>query len=121
MTYEQAREEIAKWAYRLAQSAYRDTNVYYRHSWSEIPEYAPMKEKLEGIRDEYRKEADRILSFLFTPEQIEEWKKGGYPTVVCKDQSLPKFSFSEEPPNMRFGYQTAQKDMAGFRRVKGVK
>ena len=38
---------------------------------------------------------------------------------LAEDQSLLKFSFSEEPPNMRFGYQQAQQDMlkAGFMKV----
>lgn len=30
---------------------------------------------------------------------------------LADSQTPPKFSFSEEPPNMRFGYQKAQSDM----------
>mgnify|MGYP001617390761 CR=1 FL=1 len=54
--------------------------------------------------------ADTILTLV---------KEAGY-VKLAKDQSLPVFSFSEEPPNMRFGSQQAQQDMlnAGFRRLE---
>ena len=61
--------------------------------------------------------AAAVLSLLFTPEQIEEWKKGGYPAIVCNDQSLP-----EPIENKYLGSITVMstEDMkANFRRVKG--
>jgi len=61
--------------------------------------------------------ADQILSLLFTPEEIEEWKKGGYPAIVCKDQSLPENPYELIAGHK--GYSIAQQDMIknGFARI----
>ena len=64
---------------------------------------------------------DRILSLLFTPEAIEEWKKGGYPAIVCKNQKLLQY-----PASLRWSEyaEDIQKDMLEFgflKCVKGVK
>jgi len=66
--------------------------------------------------------AEEILALLFTPEEIEEWKKGGYPAIVCKDQKPPYYD-SKWVTEAVQKYLLAQQDMtnAGFRRVKGVK
>jgi len=55
-----------------------------------------------------------------TLEAIEMGKISTGYVKLAEDQTLPKFSFSEEPPNMRFGYQQAQQDMlaANFRKVE---
>ena len=70
---------------------------------------------------EFGELADGIKADLiyFGELVLKELKEAGY-VKLAEDQSLPRFSFSEEPPNMRFGYQKAQQDMlkAGFRRVE---
>jgi hypothetical protein len=43
----------------------------------------------EHEREQYREKAAQILSVLFAPAEIEEWKKGGYPAMVKKDQTPP--------------------------------
>ena len=65
--------------------------------------------------------ANEALDMLFTPKQIEEWKKGGYPAIVCKDQSLPRWHI-KEPQSMdgrhtKRIYEQALKDMADFLRI----
>ena len=37
--------------------------------------------------------------------------------VLDGNQEMPRFSFSEEPPNMQFGWQEALKAVADFRRI----
>ena len=103
MTYEQAREEIAEIIY---------VGLYPTGHWGKLL-----------TKGQFLDIAHQILPRLFTPEQIEEWKKGGYPAIVCKDQSLPK-------PNLDIhiwrdysrdmAYKEAQQDMTDFRRVKGA-
>jgi len=88
-------------------------------------------ELYENVKGQWCNKATQILSLLFTPEEIEEWKKGGYPAIVCKDQSLPEFPYMDELEyceqtcnDFRWGADVAQHDMkdkSGFRRVKGVK
>ena len=38
-----------------------------------------------------------ILPLIFSPKEIEEWKKGGYPAIVCKDQSAPYPDLWDKP------------------------
>jgi len=69
-------------------------------------------------------EISKILAVIFTPEEIEEWKKGGYPAIVCKDQSLPLLDLPNiDLINLSLDrakyYGLAKTDMAGFRRVRG--
>jgi len=71
--------------------------------------------------------ADAALLKLYTPEEIEEWKKGGYPAIVCKDQSLPDCEVYRWIDLDEGGWKYDKELMAntcpvlnaGFRRVKG--
>jgi len=97
INYTEAQEGIAKVLYNFARPAYRDNNVYYRRNWEEIPDYEPFRLKFLEIRREYEKEADHLLLRLFTPEEIEEWEKGGYPAIVYKDQTVELLSDEDCP------------------------
>lgn len=85
-------------------------------------------ELYENVKGQWCNKATQILSLLFTPEEIEEWKKGGYPAIVCKDQETPDYievfyDATESGVSFEVGYAQSQKDMLaeGFRRIQGVK
>ena len=75
MEYREAQEGIARRLFALKNEVALDDV-----SW----DYASTVVHLNYMND-----ADKLLNNLFTPKQIEEWKKGGYPAIVRKDQSLP--------------------------------
>ena len=132
LTYQQAQEGIAielydQWWRRCSFDGF---------VWEEL---------YENVKEQWRKKADRVLSLLFTPEEIGEWKKGGYPAIVCEDQSLPVDnsdveagtaeiiqathpipSLDREAYRLRSIADAIEKykkrlKALGFRRVKGVK
>lgn len=89
------------------------------------------------IKDRLRKQVDNILfraGYLLIDEMREAILSleplahlislaekaaeiGGRVVVVDDKAERPKFSFSEESPGMRFGYQLCQQDMAGWQKV----
>ena len=78
MEYREAQEGIARGLHE------RCLNLHVR-----VTEWLTLS---EDDRDLFLEDADALLAVVFTPKQIEEWKKGGYPAIVCKDQSLPRGS-----------------------------
>ena len=70
MEYREAQEGIARQIYERT----RPLNALV---WEETTAH---------IQQGYLKVASHLLASLFTPKEIEEWKKGGYPAIVCKDQ-----------------------------------
>jgi len=120
MTYPEAQEGIAEQLWK------KERRI--SPGW-EYLKHKPFNKLPEGTRDVFLKEAAQYLASIFTPEEIEEWKKGGYPAIVCKDQNLPENPYSKDvhldagvyEGIKHGGYYEAQQNMAGFRRVKGVK
>ena len=106
LTYEQAQEGIAK-------------RLYWQYMGFDNQWNSPLSKASKNIQEEMFARATVVLGDLFTPKQIEEWKKGGYPAIVCKDQSLPDNAEKHVFFNGDMAYKEGQKDMSD--RVRVVK